>query len=292
MYIVDILIECLPQAALYALMAVGLVVIYRTTRVLNFAQGYLGLICGYLFYAVANALPGTPFAVPLIIAVIIAAFLGLALYRVFLARISTAYGDFVPVVYTIAIAWIIEAVVGIIWNGQSHSLSSPLSRRGHHLGLGILLSPLEIGITLLAVVMIVALTVWMHRSRLGAVMRAVSDNPTLVLCYGRSVRRASGIAWAIGTVAAMLVGVAYGVNSSVDFSIVDLGFAAFPAILIGGLDSIPGVLVGSVVIAFAETLVGSQLGGQYSEPISMALALAVLLARPQGLFGTKSLVRV
>src|ERR1700733_10306174 len=143
MYIVDILIECLPQAALYALMAVGLVVIYRTTRVLNFAQGYLGLICGYLFYAVANALPGTPFAVPLIIAVIIAAFLGLALYRVFLARISTAYGDFVPVVYTIAIAWIIEAVVGIIWNGQSHSLSSPLSRRGHHLGLGILLSPLE-----------------------------------------------------------------------------------------------------------------------------------------------------
>ena len=77
-----------------------------------------------------------------------------------------------------------------------------------------------------------------------------------------------------------------------DFSIVDLGFAAFPAILIGGLDSIPGVLAGSVVIVFAETLVGSQLGGQYSEPISMALALLVLLIRPQGLFGTKSLVRV
>lgn len=291
MYIVDILIECLPQAALYALMAIGLVVIYRTTRVLNFAQGYLGLICGYLFYAVAKAIPG-PFVVPLVVAVVIAAFLGLALYRGLLARISTAYGDFVPVVFTIAVAWVIEAVVGMIWNGQSYGLSAPFSRRGDHLGLGIVLSPLEIGMTLLAVIVIVALTAWMRWSRLGAVMRAVSDNPTLVLCYGRSVRSASGIAWAIGTVAAMLVGVAYGVNSSVDFSIVDLGFAAFPAILVGGLDSIPGVLAGSVVIAFAETLVGSQLGGQYSEPISMALALAVLLARPQGLFGTKSLVRV
>lgn len=292
MYIFDILIECLPQAALYALMAVGIVVIYRTTRVLNFAQGYLGLICGYLFYAVASATEGTPFIVPAVVAVVIAAFLGLALYRIFLARISAKHGDFVPVVYTIAIAWLIEAAVGMIWNGQSYALTSPLSRHGKHLGLGIVLSPLQIGMTLLAVVVIAALTAWMRWTRLGAVMRAVSDNPTLVLCYGRSVRRASGIAWAIGTVAAMLVGAAYGVNSSVDFSIVDLGFAAFPAILIGGLDSIPGVLAGSVIIAFAETLVGSQLGGPYSEPISMALALVVLLARPRGLFGTKSLVRV
>lgn len=292
MYIVDILVECLPQAALYALMAVGLVVIYRTTRVLNFAQGYLGLISGYLFYSVAKSTGGTPFIVPALIGVVIAAALGFALYYVFLARISAAHGDFVPVVYTIAIAWLIQAAVGIIWNGQSYGLRSPLSRSGSHLGLGIVLSPLQIAMILLAVVFIAALSSWMRWSRLGAIMRAVSDNRTLVLCYGLSVRRACGLAWALGTIGAMLVGVAYGVSSSVDFSIVNLGFAAFPAILIGGLDSISGVLIGSVVIAFAETLVGSQLGGQYSEPVSMALALIVLLLRPQGLFGTKSLVRV
>jgi branched-chain amino acid transport system permease protein len=291
-YIIDILVESLPQAALYAMMAVGLVLIYRTTRVLNFAQGYIGLICGYLFYTVAQATAGTPFIVPALLAVVIAGILGFLLYHVFLARISDAHGDFVPVVYTIAIAWIIQAVVGMIWSGDSHGLTSPLSRVGDHLGLGIVLSPLQIAMTLLAALVIAALGAWMRWSRLGAVMRAVSDNRTLVLCYGRSVRRACAIAWALGTIAAMIVGVSYGISSSVDFSIVDLGFAAFPAILIGGLDSISGVLIGSVVIAFAETLVGSQLGGQYSEPISMALALVVLLARPQGLLGTKSLVRV
>ena len=196
MYIIDILVESLPQAALYALMAVGLVLIYRTTRVLNFAQGYLGLICGYLFYAVASGLSGTPFVVPAVVALVIAAFLGLALYRVFLARISTTHGDFVPIVYTIAIAWIIEAAVGMIWSGQSYSLSSPLSRNGDHIGLGIVPSPLQIGMVVLAIVVIAALTAWMRWARLGAVMRAVSDNPTLVLCYGRSVKRAAGIAWA------------------------------------------------------------------------------------------------
>lgn len=292
MYLVDILVECLPQAALYALMAVGLVIIFRTTRVLNFAQGYLGLICGYLFYALARGTGSTPFIIPALLALAVAAALGAAIYYIFLARISSSHGDFLPVVYTIAIAWLIEAVVGMVWGGQAHGLSSPVSRTGHKLGIGIVLSPLQIGITLVTVALISALAAWMRWSRLGATMRAVADNRSLVLSYGRSIRKISALSWIIGTAAAMVVGVAYGIDSSVDFSIVGLGFAAFPAMLVGGLDSISGVLIGSVVIAFAETLAGSQLGGQYSEPVAMAIALGVLLLRPQGLFGTRSLTRV
>jgi branched-chain amino acid transport system permease protein len=292
MYYVDILVESLPQAALFALMAVGLVIIFRTTGVMNFAQGYLGLLCGYLFYELTITLPGLAFVWLGLLAIAVAALLGYFVYQIFLARVSTSAGIFVPVVYTIALAWLIEAVVGIKWQGNAYGLNSPVSRDGLHLGGGIIMSPLEIGITLVTVVFIGGLACWMRWTRIGTAMRAVSDNASLAVTYGRNLGRISGLAWAIATVAAMLAGVTYGITSTVDFSVINLGFAAFPAMLIGGIDSISGVLVGSIFVAFAENYAGLRFGGQYSEPVAMALALVVLLIRPQGLFGTRSLERV
>jgi len=292
MYYIDILVESLPQASLFAAMAVGLVIIFRTTGVMNFAQGYLGLLCGYIFYELTITLPHLEFVFLGLLAIVVAAVLGYVIYQVFLARVSTSAGVFVPVVYTIALAWLIESAVGMKWQGNAYGLTSPVSRIGLQLGGGIVLSPLEIGITVVTAVFIGGLACFMRWTRVGTAMRAVSDNPTLAVTYGRNLGRISGLAWAIGTVAAMLAGVTYGITSTVDFSVINLGFAAFPAMLIGGIDSISGVLIGSLFIAFAENYAGIKFGGQYSEPVAMGLALVVLLIRPQGLFGMRSLERV
>lgn len=288
-----VLAEALPEAALYALLGAGLVVIFRTTGVLSFAQGYLALLGGYLFYQLSQWLGGAPWALPFALALAASGLVGAVAYFGLVGRVSHRQADvFVPVVATISLAWLVESAVGVIWGGQAFSLRSPVNGASWNLFGSVEVSALSLVTVGSTVVVIGGLALWLRRARFGIAMRAAADNSELVSSYGLNLQWIKAVSWIIGSGSAMLAGVAFGIAGSNGFSTIDLGFAAFPAVLLGGFDSIGGVLIGSVIVALLETVITTLGAGYLTEPVTDVVILAILLVRPYGLLGARPVLRV
>jgi len=145
----------------------------------------------------------------------------------------------------------------------------------------------------LAVVIIVLLVVGFRRTRIGLQMRAVADVPGLATYLGINVVKVSALAWALSAASAAAAGVAYSIGTQVNPSAIpSLGLLAFPAILLGGLDSVAGALVGGLVLALAESAGTTLWGGDWQDVVGYGILIAVLVVRPRGIFGRREVVRV
>ena len=280
----------LAIASLYALAGVGFVIIYRGTKVLNFAQGILALLGGYFFYTVAVTL-GLNFWVALPLAVIASGVFSAIIYLLLL-RSLLGVEPLRLVMLTIALSIVLTAGTQILYGSATNYFNVPFNGN-FHLPFGVVLPTLDVAIMVTAVVLLVAFAIFLTRSRLGLSMRASAADARLATYRRISVNGISALTWGFAGAGAALAGIAYGAQLGLSSSAGDvLGFAAFPAIILGGIDSVPGALVGSFVLAEVQGYTSAYWGGQYSTVMGYVLLLVILVIRPSGLFGSREVIRL
>jgi branched-chain amino acid transport system permease protein len=287
----QLLIGQLVPASLYALVSVGFVIVYRSTKVLDFAQGQLVLLGGFGAFTLAQFFDGNALWT-LITAIAGSLVLGTLIYLLILRPLLNA-GTLVLVMLTIALSIVLTSVVSLIWGVNTRFVKLNVPQAPLHLPGGITLSAVGVGTIIAAVVILGGAALVLRYTRFGAATRAAAENPLLATYRGVNVPAIAAATWGFAMATAMLAGVSFSMQTGLSASNAEtLGFAAFPAVLVGGLDSMGGALVGSLLLAEIQGLGVRYVGANFSEPIGYLLLLAFLLVRPTGLFGSRDILRV
>jgi branched-chain amino acid transport system permease protein len=280
----------LVPASLYAPLATGLVLVYRSSGVLNFAQGAFAFVGGYLFYA-ASSSAGLPFIVSLIVALAASFILGLAVQGALIRPILGA-SPVVVVMVTIALQSILEAAIFLIFGTSQQFLKAPFSGHVVHTFGGVDISLLDLVIVVVSGLVLVALAIALRYARVGVAIRAVADSPALAGTWGYNANRLIALTWGIAFALAAMSGIAYALRTALDSSTLALGTLIFPAVIIGGLDSLAGAIVGSIILGVVNEAVTMYLGGQWADFVLYSALIVVLCVRPYGLFGTRAVERL
>lgn len=283
----QLLANTVSLASTYVLLAIGYVVVYRASRVLNLAHGELMMLGGYAFFTLVSAHPGRPLvAIP---AALLVSFLaGVAVYWAVMYPMA-GHPLFSAVLVTVSLGILLRGLVILGWTAD---LKYPLAVMGHEaspwrLPGGAVLSDVDLLSILVAGVLLLALWGFFTWSRLGIQMRATAENPRLAAQRGVNIHRVFAVAWGISTFAAGLAGVLYASKVRLDPEIGVIGLKAFPVALVGGLDSLAGVLPAGLAIALLEILAIQYVNPLLSEVVPFLALLLVLVVRPWGLFGTR-----
>jgi branched-chain amino acid transport system permease protein len=287
----------LALGSLYALVALGFVVIYKATGVINFAQGGLVLLGGYLAYNGVHTWH-LPFAAAVIVAMVMCAAVGVVIERLVLRRL-VGQPVFAVIMVTVGLLFILEQVVTGIWGFDRLNLGDPWGIDKVTLG-SVSLATRDVWTIGLAAVVVAAFFVFFRTSRYGVAMRATAFDQEAAIANGISARRVFGLSWAIAGAVATLAGVMLsaggaGVRPDIEF----VALLAFPAIILGGLDSPAGAVVGGIVIGVTQNLTAGYqsrwfpwLGGGFGSVMPYVVMILILLVRPYGLFGTREVRRI
>jgi branched-chain amino acid transport system permease protein len=283
--------QCITTGSIYALVGVGFVILFRATGVVNFAQGEFMVLGAYFFYGFKVELNQNPL-VSILAAVIAMIALGIVVNMVIFYRLVGA-SLFTVVIATFGLSILLETAVLIVWGPDTRELPTILSNKTLVSPLGIPLTTLDVVTIVVAIVLIILLEIILRTTRTGVRMRAVADSTLLAALQRVRVPRFAGLAWAIASLCSAIAGIAVALQSAVDpVNIGQLGLLIFPVVIIGGVDSIMGALVGGLIVATIQTLVAYYLNGIWVDPICYGMLLAFLLFRPRGIFGTREIVRV
>jgi branched-chain amino acid transport system permease protein len=292
-YLGFLVITGLATGFIYSLIALGFVVIYKSTGVLNFAQGAMIMFGAYLCFAFLAQLDITP-VIGFLLAFIIASALAFLIERLAL-RPLIGKSIISLVMITIGLTSIIQGIQAAIWGAEQHSLPQVLPEFSFTFGTVIIPSP-YIWASIVSVLLIIAFFVFFKFTDLGIAMKAVSNNQPAALSMGISVRRIFAISWVFSFIIATIGGYLLGSLALLEPALELVVYPLFAAVIIGGLDSIPGALIGGLIIGVLQNLVagyfGHLTGGAFRTVAPFILLLLVLLIRPYGIFGTPKVERL
>lgn len=274
-------------AAIYALISSGYVLVYRVSRVLNLAHGELMVLGAYLLYSTASLFGGHP-AVAVAAAGLLSLVVG-ALVYVLLMRRMTGEMVLAAVLCTIAVGVMLRGAMVLVWSAQ---VRHPIQALGWaNVSLEV---PGGARISLVALVFVVAAVLvyggvfcFLRFTRWGIRMRAAGQNPLLASQRGIQLHAVYALAWGLATFTGGLAGMLISLDSGLDATMTILGLKSFPAALVGGLDSLAGALIGSVIVAVSEVLLIQYVNPLLSDAVPFFVLLAVLVVRPWGLLGSK-----
>jgi branched-chain amino acid transport system permease protein len=290
----QLLFQGFSLGCIYALVALGFTVIFRASKVINFAQGSLLLVGAYLVSVFATGL-NLPFALAVVLAIgLLAA--GGVLFQTAVLRRVLGQPVFTLVMITIGLSIVIDAAVPAIFGNSTRILGDPWGASAVRLG-GVTLNWVRIWAIVCTVLVLLLFFIFDRFSRYGLAMRATAVDEEAAMAVGVPVARVYAIAWAIaGGVAAIGGLFLAGFPSAPNPTLGDVALRAFPAIILGGLDSPLGAVVGGVVIGIVEVLTSGYspawLGTNFSDVAPYIVMILVLLIRPYGLFGARPVERV
>jgi branched-chain amino acid transport system permease protein len=277
----QLLVNIFVLASIYALVACGYVLIYRVSRVLNLAHGELMMLGAYLVLATASLFHGHP-VLALGAAIILSLVVGGMVY-VFLMRKMTGEMVLAAILTTVALGILIRGAVVLIWSAQQQY---PAQALGVAIG--------SARISLWSAVLVLsnaaiygALFGFLRFGRWGMRMRAAGQNPLLAAQRGINLHGVYALAWSLSTLTGALAGILIALDSGLTSSMPVIGLKAFPAALVGGLDSLVGALVGALIVAAAEVLLIYYVDPLLSDVVPFLVLVAMLIVRPWGLFGTR-----
>ena len=310
-------VQGLSRGAIYTLVALGFVIIFKATHVLNFGQAALMTVGAYITYTVNGGLkdqfpdnfrPWTiasfPWVIALIVGVLVTALFGFLVERLVLSRFRNK-PVFATIMATFGLAIIVQFLVGDVWGDDSISLKEPIGLKSYTVK-GVSITLQSIVTFVVALVVVSAFLLYFQRSRMGTAMRATAYDQEAAMAQGISAKKVYGLSWAIsgGLAALAAVLLSSGNGQTITQSSLQLAtFAAFPAIIVGGVDSTTGAIVGGMVVGLAEQLMfgyeqkinnalGTHIFTNFHNVFPYVIMLLVLLVRPYGIFGTKEVRRV
>lgn len=273
--------------AIYALLSAGYVLVYRVSRVLNLAHGELMMIGAYLLVTTAGLFRTDP-ALALILAAISGLLMGVVVYFV-LMRWLTGGAVLAAVLITIALGILLRGLTIMIWTSQQFYPGAMFGWRNPSIPIvpGIQISSVSLAILCLTVLVYAGLFIFLQFTRWGIRMRAAGQNPLLAEQRGVRLHAVYAMAWALSTFTASLAGMLLSLDSGVESTVALIGLKAFPAALVGGLDSLLGAIIGSLIVAAAEIAAIQFVNPLLSDVVPFVVLLIVLAIRPWGLFGSR-----
>jgi branched-chain amino acid transport system permease protein len=280
----------LSLGAVYSLVAIGIVIVFRATETFNFAHGSFMLLAA-LIVGRLQSRSGLPFALLALISLGIAGALGALLFR-FVLRYAVGRPHFVAVIATLGFAAVADGFIGIVFPEPQYSIAIPWLSSGSTTIFGATFGTASLEISAFAVVLTAALVLVFRFTSLGVRIRAGGQNSLLASQGGININRVYLGSWALACVLAGIAGITYGSVNSVNQGIEGLALLGFPAALLGGLDSIPGSLVGGLGMGLVGGFVAAYVGGEYVTVVTYLVLLAVMLFLPHGIVGTRSVRRV
>jgi branched-chain amino acid transport system permease protein len=269
----------------YALLAAGIVILYKAGRVVNFAHGELAIVGGYVFYSSSLMAGGalSPW-LAIIGAVVFSTIMGVFIYAAMMRRV-VGEKFYVAILVTIGLAIVLKSAIIVIWRAEQVTIDigvAPAVRLSN----GATLSFMDIASIVATVAFFLALYLFFKFTRLGIQFRGTAENPLLASQRGVNVNFVLSLAWVIATLAATMSGVFYGGRAFLGSESVTIGLAGLTAALVGGLDSLLGAVVGAFIVALAQYLTVRLIDPVLSEALPFLILLVVMSIRPWGLFGT------
>jgi len=328
LYIIEVIANGLMTGVMYSLVALGFVLIFKASGIFNYAQGVMALfaaatLVGFQngqipFSHLINAVFGTQihhfgWHLPVIISILLT--IGVMIIFAFLVErlILKHLVNQEPIILfmaTIGLAYFMEGFGDLMWGSEIKTMDVGLPEGGS-LALeaytvnwaaegsdyyGMYLDKLDIVAALVAIALVVSLTLFSQYTKTGRALRAVADDHQAALSVGISLRKIWVITWCIAGFVAMVAGIMWGSKSGVQFSLSLIALKALPVLILGGFTSIPGAIIGGLIIGVGEKLfeysIGPMIGGATENWFAYVLALVFLVFRPQGLFGEKIIERV
>lgn len=279
----------LADGSILALAALGFVLIYKATGVINFAQGEFLLIGAYMFYT-AFVVMDLPLVVAALFGVLVATGIGVLVERLIL-RPMVGENPISIIMVTIGLSSLLKALVQAFYGTSPKSQPNILPKGSvEFLGASVPLN--RLAAIVIAAIVLTAFTVFFRKSRHGIAMRAVADDQQAAMTMGISVRRIFALAWALAAVSALIAGVLVGDISAVDQNIASFGLLVFPVVILGGLDSVPGTIVGGLTIGLLKQFTAGYLDPGLATVIPYIVLVLILLVRPYGIFGETRIERV
>lgn len=279
----------LTNGVILALAALGFVLIYKSSDIINFAQGEFLLIGAYVIYAMVAQF-GLHWSAGMLVTILIAIGLGVVVERLVL-RPMIGEPTISVIMVTIGLSSLLEAIVSAIWGNLPRAFpafipSQPISI------LGATISEDRLWALAIAVLLLTAFSFFFRRSREGIAMRAVADDQQAALSMGISVQKIFAWAWSIAAVTAAIGGALVANIVGVSAELSGFGLRVFPVVILGGLDSIPGAIVGGVIIGLLEAYTGGYIGQGLNQVLPFIVLVVILMVRPYGLFGQEIIERV
>jgi branched-chain amino acid transport system permease protein len=272
--------------SLYGLVALGLVVVFKSTGILNFSAGALMALGGL----VAASFTGSGFWVAAAVGMVVVAAVG-ATANVVVMRPLLGRGLFPGVMVTVGLTSILQGVSGIAFGRQAKFLDAPIDQASFGLPLNTSVSTTLLVSLVLSVGATIFLSLAFQRTSVGLQLRAAASRPEVAAAFGANPARIFTYAWAAAGALAALAGALLASLTVADLAIAAFALRAFAAMIVGGVDSLGGAMLGGVLVGVIELLAGTYLGNDFRVPSTMVLLMVFLLIRPQGLFGSPEVVR-
>jgi len=281
----------LSAGSIHALLALGLVLLYRASGVLNFAHGSFGMVAVFVAWDLSSS--GWPLALAMAAALAGAFAFGAVTYAVALHRARSG-GQHAQVMVTIGLMMIVEGVAGVVWGTDTKEFHHVFAEAGRiELPLGLVVSRHDAAILAVAVVIVAALAVFFKATRVGIALRAVSQNETAAELMGVRVARVHALTWGISTMLGAVAGLLVVPKVFLDPSMM---FAptlkAFAAAVLGGMSSVAGAVVGGWLLGVIETLAGAYVSTELQASLAFLVIVLVLGVRPEGLLGEPTVKKV
>jgi len=289
LFFLEVLVGGLLAGVMYSLVAIGFVLIYKTSGVLNFAQGSMVLLAALTFVSVRER--GVPFWAALLLALAVMVLLGMSIERTVLRPLVNK-PPITLFMATLGLSYVIEGAAQLVWGTQVHGLDLGIDDTPLEFG-GILVSKFDLVAAGIAAAMVALLTGFFRSTRIGLAFRAAADDQLAALAVGLRLPRIWAAAWVAAGVVSLVAGLLWGARLGVQFSLSLVVLKALPVLVLGGFDSILGAIVGGLLIGASEKLsevyIGPFFGGGIEGWFAYVIALVFLLVRPAGLFGQKEM---
>lgn len=281
--VLQLLVSGLSQGCVYGLIALGFVLIYKATEMVNFAQGDLMMFGAFVGYTFIETL-GWPFAWGLAATSVTMMAIGVTIERLFMRRMI-GEPPFAALMLTIGLGFLLRAIAGSIWGGEPRSLATPYG--GGVLALdGLVIGYENVAIVVGTALLCTLLYLFFRYTNIGIAMQAASQNQLAAYYVGIPVKRIFSLVWAISALIAAVAGVLIAPVSLIDPQLGFIGVKAFAAAIVGGFGSLPGAIVGGLIVGVAEQFAGLYLPPGFADTSAYLILLLVLLARPEGIFST------
>ncbi len=293
---------------MYSLVALGFVLIYKASGVFNFAQGVMALFAGLTLVGLLQGTvpfthlnnPDHAFPPWLAILTTIIIMIGLAfLIERLMLRYLVNQEQIILFMATLGLAYVLEGTGDIMWGSDVKVFDIGLPQGASDWMLdqfGLYVEKIEVAAAVTAAILVASLAIFFQKTRIGRALRAVADDHQAALSVGISLRSIWIIVWSVAGIVALVAGVMWGAKSGIQFSLSLIALKALPVLILGGFTSIPGAIVGGLIIGvgekYAEIYIGPLVGSAIENWFAYMLALVFLLFRPQGLFGEKIIERV
>ena len=291
-FLVEVIIGGLAAGLMYSLVALGFVLIYKASGVFNFAQGVMVLFAALTLVGLMER--GAPLILALLATAAVMGALAFAIERVVL-RPLVNQEQIILFMATIGLNFFLEGFGELAWGSDVKRLDVGIPDSSFIVW-GVQINRLEMTAALTAGVLVAVMAVFFQRTRIGRALRAVADDHEAALSIGIPLNTIWIVVWSAAGLVAIVAGIMWGAKSGVQFSLSLIALKALPVLILGGFESVPGAILGGLIIGVGEKIAevywGPLVGGAIENWFAYVLALAFLLVRPQGLFGEKIIERV